>query len=70
MVYPSIISIIAFVRRSFGVYAQAYAPFLALELLLFFSPLVAIATKVELLHSNRENVYRSQEGESTIADCL
>lgn len=59
MVIASIISIIAFVG-AFGVYAQAYAPFLALGIAFVLSPLIAIATKGKY-YIARENVYRSQK---------
>ncbi len=58
MMIASIISIIAFVG-AFGVYAQAYAPFLALGIAFVLSPIIAIATKGKY-YIARENVYRSQ----------
>ncbi|WP_103666384.1 ATP-binding protein [Pseudanabaena sp. BC1403] len=59
MAIASIISIMAFVGL-FGVFAQAYAPFLALGIAFALSPIIAFATKGKY-YIARENIYSSQK---------
>ncbi|CBN54589.1 MULTISPECIES: ATP-binding protein [Kamptonema] len=56
MAIASTISIIAFVGI-FGIYAQAYAPFIALVLAFILSPIIAVITQGKY-YIARENVYR------------
>lgn len=56
MAIASAVSILAFVGL-FGIYAQAYAPFIALGLAFILSPIIAVLTKGKY-YIARENVYR------------
>ncbi|MGE5658519.1 MAG: ATP-binding protein [Actinomycetota bacterium] len=66
MAIASVLSILAFMGV-FGLYAQAYAPFIALGVAFILSPLIALITKGKY-YIARTNIYRSTKYDSL--DCL
>jgi len=64
MTIASVLSIVAFVG-GFGVYAQAYAPFLALGIAFVLSPVIAIVTQGKY-YIAREDIYLPQRADTQL----